>query len=72
MSAQTDDLKLRSKTINELVEMRADLVRLGYSTIAQEVTDELNARGYYDVPRLCSCFELAGDNPDCPVHRGEP
>lgn len=61
----------KKMAVDDLLKMRKQARRLGYLQEAQDITDELAARGYVDVPRLCSCFEIAGDNPACPVHGGQ-
>ena len=68
--APNDDLHLHDKTVNELLDMRKFMQAHGYVAIAQELTADLNARGYFDVPRACSCSKQAGDDPACPIHRG--
>ena len=61
-----DDLKVKS--VDELVHLRKMARRLDDFQRVQFITDELALRGFYDVPRLCSCQEYAGDNCHCPIH----
>ena len=59
------DLHLTEKSISDLLSMKNKMVRLGYSSIAAEIEQELNNRGYFEVPpveNLCTCCEIAGDD----------
>ena len=68
------DLNLTEKSINDLLSMKKKMVRLGYSSIAAEIEQELNNRGYFEVlpvENLCTCREIAGDDLECVVHHSE-
>ena len=43
---------LLKKSIEELLDFRRAMTKLGYVELAREAEQELNFRGYYFVPRL--------------------
>ncbi len=59
---------LRSQSINQLLELRKAFHAEGLYHLEDSVSAELLARGYADVPRACTCREIAGDDPKCPIH----
>lgn len=62
-----NDLQLTDKTNAELIDFARQLRKRGYPTIAEEVEEDLRARGV-----LCTCREIAGDSDDCEIHGGQP
>ncbi len=59
---------LHSQSISQLVTLRESMHKEGLYLLEDEITAELQSRGYVDVPRVCTCREVAGDDPECAFH----
>ena len=68
----SDDMKLKNKSIGELIEMRKKMVGLGYPSIVAELEGELNDRGYFSQDDYICICDCVGDNPGCYVHGNRP
>ncbi len=61
---------LRSQNVNQLLTLRDMMHREGLFYLEDQVSAELMSRGYVDVPRVCTCKQIAGDDPQCSIHHG--